>query len=217
MTESIVTIGVICVVAAIVGGLLKWGPVEFPEIPLGRALILGAFGLCLIVGGVGPAKFRHSLEGAGSPHPSPGSAEHGAAPTDRDSGPAATPTHSQAVKTFWSGALKFPVVNGDAGYSFDVRPPRSIENKNVEYEWIGGGFSVGSDSGMQLAEWASDSVPTRDQCATTVTSDGSEGTGSLSAGSQICGTTSEGRTFLVKVDHRKPGDGLYTHLTVWSR
>ncbi len=99
-----------------------------------------------------------------------------------------------------------------------MRPPRSIEGKNLEYSEFEDSLHVSADSGstIQIAEWTSDSAPSRDQCSATVTARGSDTTGSLSAGSQVCGITPEGRTFLIKVTRKVAGYKLFARATVWA-
>lgn len=211
---TLLFLGAICIIAAICNGTFEAAGARFPHLSPRQSVAVGVFGV-LLMGGSLVAKADDSPDKSGQKPPSQAASGQNTAPA---SGRPGTPSAPSPVKVFWSGALRFPVQNEPSGYSFDVRPPRYIADKSVQYSWYGDdSLYVPSGSTMQVAEWTSDSTPTRDQCAATLTASGSEQTGGLSGGSQVCGTTSEGRTFLIKVDHTKTAYGLYTHVTVWSR
>lgn len=146
--------------------------------------------------------------------------ESAAAPREDDPAEAPTPDQekpAEPAEVFWSGSLEFPPLNGSgAAFSLDVRPPRYVEGRSVRLDFISDSLYDFEESGIVLAEWPSDSTPDRDKCVSTIDENGSSSTGSLSKGSQVCGTSTEGRTFLIKVKRVVPGDGMYTDVTVWK-
>ena len=66
-------IGVLVIVAAIVGGKVKLGPIVIPELGTGRRVAMALFGSALVIAGVWLHE-RHPLEPApevGVPEPAP--------------------------------------------------------------------------------------------------------------------------------------------------
>jgi len=140
-------------------------------------------------------------------------------PTDPTTSPTTSPTEpaTSAVPVtvpavFWSGPLRFrDSISPDAGFSFDVTPPRYIEDHSIALFDRG----LSGNDGILLAEWTSNGVPTWTQCSDQVTNEGTDSTGALSDGSVLCGRTLEGRIFRIQVNHFDDADFNST-VTVWA-
>jgi len=113
---------------------------------------------------------------------------------------------------FWSGELRIrDSIESDAGFSFDVTPPRYVEDHSIAlFDGELGGYD-----GVLLAEWTSNGVPTWTECGDQVTNEGTDWTGSLSDGSVVCGRTLEGRIFRIEANHFDDAD-INATVTVWA-
>ena len=106
----------------------------------------------------------------------------------------------------FSGTLSF------GSYNLDFRQPRGMDGHNV---WPLTPGRLHGDPGYWLAEWISDGVPGRAECAAHLTKEATSDAGNLVAGSRVCGSTPEGRTFRIEVAAVDPA-GITGQVTVWD-
>lgn len=111
----------------------------------------------------------------------------------------------------WSGELTW------GSYNLDFKPPRYLSGKSIVI--VGEHLDADPDT-AQLAEWQTDSVPGREQCAAVVRERGTPETGNLVKGSHVCGRTTEGRIFRVDVLSVESGalsSSIRSEVTIWAQ
>ncbi|MFI9811231.1 hypothetical protein [Saccharothrix variisporea] len=115
------------------------------------------------------------------------------------SAPAATGTpQANSSSLFYSGDVAFEQCTV-GGFSLDWNPPRFLDGKNLETGCGSRDLRAEDNTPYVLAEWTTQSEPSRDDCRKQVDEKGKSSTGKLVVGSYICGRTPEGRDFRGRV------------------
>ncbi|GGR49830.1 hypothetical protein J2S40_000146 [Nocardioides luteus] len=124
----------------------------------------------------------------------------GAAPSE------AANTSADGVR--WSGEVTLGELN------FDFSPPKLTPGNTVgqlqsDMVWVDD-----SSSEVLIAAWLSDSVPTKEECDTSVAESGSTTVRDMTPGLYVCGKTAEGRIFRLKT--LTTGNAIKADATVWN-
>ncbi|MFD5247648.1 hypothetical protein ACFWIW_24135 [Amycolatopsis sp. NPDC058340] len=98
-------------------------------------------------------------------------------------------------------------------FNLDFKTPRYLADKYI-YP-LGNGFTTQGEA-ARLAEWQTDSLPSKDECTSAVAERGQSFTGSLVSSSHVCGKTAEGRVF--RIDVIAVGNGtIRSKVIVWDK
>lgn len=236
MNVTLVTLGIVFLAAAAIGGGLRASGYEVkPITSVGARVGLGMIGglalvLGIIAGSIGTTK----------PEP-PVTAPTAAAPLDSStsttpstpaaaalppaSAPASTASPSE-MSVFWSGQItldEYADVRSARLRDLDSAPPKTgpddgdigagdIESNSAEYTY---GYLVAPEGALTLAEWPGTTTPTREQCREAAVASGSE-TIKMSQGGYACVRTSQGRTALLKITKLIGDQSLQATVTVWN-
>lgn len=120
--------------------------------------------------------------------------------------PAAT-SLSSGPSVYWSGELDW------GQYDLDFNPPRDMHDGGLQA--LESSFYVDGE-GVTIAEWVHNSIPSENDCASVVVSQGSNQTNKLEPNTYVCGKTVDGRTF--RVDVVSVGDsGIRSQTVVWNK
>lgn len=98
-------------------------------------------------------------------------------------------------------------------FNLDQREPKRVGSKYITSH---GTVLYAYDDSAELAVWETDSVPSKDECANVVATDGSNQTAALVAGNRVCGQTAEGRVFRIEI-LGVGGSGIRSKTTVWHK
>ena len=109
---------------------------------------------------------------------------------------------------FFSGELVW------GKFNLDQAEPKTVGDNYIvglteDMLYVNGGNST-------LAMWETDSVPSKGQCASRVTTDGSNQVNNLVAGNRVCGKTDEGRIFRIEI-LATGSSGIRSKTTVWTK
>ncbi|WP_086667847.1 hypothetical protein [Lentzea kentuckyensis] len=119
---------------------------------------------------------------------------------------AAAPPPATGAGVRFSGTLPF------GSYNLDFQEPRGKDGHNV---WPLTPGRLHGDPGHWLAEWLSDGVPGRAECVAHLAKEATSDAENLVTGSRVCGSTPEGRIFLIEVATVDPA-GITGQVTVWE-
>ncbi|WP_434444950.1 hypothetical protein [Lentzea sp. E54] len=106
----------------------------------------------------------------------------------------------------FSGELRF------GSFHLDRAQPRDVPESNV---WALTPTRLHGDPGYWLAEWHSDGVPGREECATHLATRSTQDAENVFVGSRVCGKTPEGRIFRIEVS-AMDGSAITGQVTVWE-
>ena len=158
METTLVSAGLACVIAAVVGGGLKAFGIELPVLgSLARQLLLGGLGVILVLGGARPDWWKPANQSrVTEPAPKP-------APAVGDPAPVSPATAKQMVLNFTARPMKIPA-GGTTVLSVEILagPEKPLGDVEVALEVGGGRFKRSGGlaiegrtnaSGFFAAEW----------------------------------------------------------------
>ncbi|MBB4688139.1 hypothetical protein [Amycolatopsis jiangsuensis] len=98
-------------------------------------------------------------------------------------------------------------------YNLDFKKPIYLAEKYIAPFYLD---LVAYGEAAKLAEWQTDSLPGKDECASAVAERGDSRTGELVKGNIVCGKTAEGRIFRIEV-LGVSGNTVTSKVLVWNK